>query len=374
MKVLFTCGGTAGHINPALALAGILQKRHNAEILFVGADGGMETTLVPREGYPLKTVTISRFYRSLTPEAIAHNLTTLRHLNRSKRQACAILDEIQPDHVEGTGGYASYPLVRQAAKRNIPTAVHESNAQPGLTTKTLAKVVSCVMVGFEESRSHYPHPERVEVTGTPVREEFFSMSRRQAREALGITDARPVVVTSWGSLGAEVMNRYMVDFVVRECREGTPFHHIYGVGRRYYAQVCSAIAEKGIRLEDYPDVDVREYIYDMPVVMTAADLALSRAGASTVSELSATAHPAILVPSPNVTANHQEKNARVLSDRNAAVLMPERECSGDRLYETVTDLLNHPDALQAMSDRLGEMAITDANERIYQVLMKLLNH
>ena len=372
MKVLFTCGGTAGHINPAVALAGMFQKRNHAQILFVGADGGMETRLVPREGYEIKTVTITSFYRSISAASLKHNLATLRNLSRSKAQAKRILDEFQPDLVVGTGGYASYPVVREAARRGIPTAVHESNAQPGLTTKMLSKYVDKVMVGFEESRKHYPHPERVEITGTPVRGEFFELTRAEARQKLGFQDDKPLVLTSWGSLGAQVMNNHMVDFVVRECKEGTPFHHIYGVGTRYYERVVKAIADQGIDLKDYPDVDVREYIYDMPVVMSAADLMLSRAGASTISELTATTHPAILVPSPNVTANHQEKNARVLSDRGAAVLMLEGDCTGDKLYEQVRNMLSQPEQLEQMRSELREMAIDDANERIYNVLCNLV--
>lgn len=374
MKVLFTCGGTAGHINPAVALAGMFRQRQNAEVLFVGADGGMETTLVPREGYPVKTVTITSFYRSLSGAAIKHNLTTLKNLSRSKGQARAILDEFRPDLVVGTGGYASYPVVREAARRGIPTAVHESNAEPGLTTKMLAKYVDKVMVGFEESRQHYPHPERVVVTGTPVRGEFFNCAREEARAKLGFAagDTKPVVVTSWGSLGAQVMNDYMVDFVVRECREGTPFHHIYGVGKRYYQRVLDAVRAKGIDLDRYPDVDIREYIYDMPAVMDAADVMLSRAGASTISEITATARPSILVPSPNVTANHQEKNARVLSDKGAAVLMLEKDAGGDRLYDTVQRLLAAPAELEKMQKALREMAIGDANERIYETLCALV--
>ncbi len=374
MKVLFTCGGTAGHINPAVALAGMFRQRQNAEVLFVGADGGMETTLVPREGYPVKTVTITSFYRSFSGAAIKHNLTTLKNLSRSRGQARAILDEFQPDLVVGTGGYASYPVVREAARRGIPTAVHESNAEPGLTTKMLAKYVDKVMVGFEESRQHYPHPERVVVTGTPVRGEFFNCTREEARAKLGFAadDAKPVVVTSWGSLGAQVMNDYMVDFVARECREGTPFHHIYGVGKRYYQRVLDAVKAKGIDLAQYPDVDIREYIYDMPAVMDAADVMLSRAGASTISEITATARPSILVPSPNVTANHQEKNARVLSDKGAALLMLEKDASGDKLYNTVRSLLADPAELDKMQKALREMAIGDANERIYETLCALV--
>lgn len=372
MKVLFTCGGTAGHINPGLALARMFRERDKAEVLFVGADGGMEQELVPLEGFPIRTVSITSFYRSLNWTGIRHNLITVKNLWKSRRQAAEILDEFRPDLVVGTGGYASYPVVRAAARRGIPTAVHESNAEPGLTTKTLAKVTDKVMVGFEESRKHYPHPERVEVTGTPVRGDFFQMTKAEARKALGYQDDRPVVLTTWGSLGALVMNGYMVDFVERECREGQPFHHIYGVGQRYYPRVMEELSKRGIDLKDYPRVDVREYIYDMPECMMAADVVLSRAGASTISEISAIAKPSILVPSPNVTANHQEKNARVLSDQGAAVLLLEPECSGDKLYEQVASMLAHPEELRQMSGALAKFSVTDANERIYQVLKGLM--
>ena len=212
----------------------------------------------------------------------------------------------------------------------------------------------------------------MEITGTPVRGEFFEHPRAEARAELGFTDDKPVVVTSWGSLGAQVMNDHMVDFVARECREGTPFHHIDGVGARYYQRVLDALKDKGIDLADYPMVDVREYIYNMPVVMDAADVMLSRAGASTISEITAIARPSILVPSPNVTANHQEKNARVLSGRGAAVLMLESESSGDKLYDTVQSMLADPAGLEKMRAELREMAIGDANERIYSVLCSIM--
>jgi UDP-N-acetylglucosamine--N-acetylmuramyl-(pentapeptide) pyrophosphoryl-undecaprenol N-acetylglucosamine transferase len=373
MKILFTCGGTAGHINPAVALARLFQQRHpGTEVLFVGADGGMEETLVPREGYDIKTVTISSFYRSLSGASLKHNLKTLRNLGVSKRQAKAILDEFQPDLVVGTGGYASYPVVREAARRGIPTAVHESNAVPGLTTKTLSKVVDKVMVGFEESRQHYQHPEKVAVTGTPVRGDFFALSRQEARAKLGITDDKPVVLTSWGSLGAQVMNEQMVDFVEAECKDGEPFHHIYGVGKRYYQRVQEGIAQRGIDLSQHPCLDVREYIYDMAVVMAAADVTISRAGASTISEITALAKPSILVPSPNVTNHHQEKNARMLESHGGAVVLLEENSSGQLLYDTTRQLLADQNKLEAMANGLREMQTGDANELIYETLLSLI--
>lgn len=373
MKILFTCGGTAGHINPAIALARLFQQRNpGAQVLFVGADGGMEEGLVPREGYEIRTVTISSFYRSLSLASIKHNLRTIRNLGLSKKQAKRILDDFKPDLVVGTGGYASYPVVREAARRGIPTAVHESNAVPGLTTKMLSKYVDQVMVGFEESRQHYQDPEKMVVTGTPVRGDFLELTREEARSKLGITDEKPVVLTSWGSLGAQMMNQQMVDFVELECKGGQPFHHIYGVGKRYFQRVTQGIADKGIDLKDYPHVDVREYIYDMAVVMAAADLTISRAGSSTISEITTLAKPSILVPSPNVTNNHQEKNARVLEEHGGAVVLLESQCSGRLLYDTTCQLLADQERLQAMAEGLREMQTGDAGEQIYQTLFALL--
>ena len=369
MNVLFTCGGTAGHINPAVALARMfLEREEGCQVLFVGADGGMETRLVPKEGFELRTVTITNFRRSLTPAAIGHNLGTVVNMVRSDRQAKAILDEFKPDLVVGTGGYASFPVVKAAAKRGIPTAVHESNAVPGLTTKALSKVCDVVMVGFAESREQYEDPSKVVVTGTPVRGDFFRRTRLEARRELGIEDDRPLLLSYWGSLGAERMNGYMTEFIALESREGAPFRHIHGAGRDFSSMTRDLAAGGG----SAQGVEVREYIYDMPLVMAAADLVLCRSGASTVSELAAIAKPSVLVPSPNVTADHQTKNARILANAGGAVLLPEKECSGERLYRTAADLLHRPEKRSEMARRLSELAIPDANEKIFETLKGLL--
>lgn len=372
MKVLFTCGGTAGHINPAIALARLFQFRHqDCQILFAGADNGMERTLVPHEGYELRTVHVNTLHRAWKWKDIRHNVMTMLTLPLARRQAGDILKDFQPDLVVGTGGYASYPVVKEAARRGIPTAIHESNAVPGLTTKMLAKTVDLVMVGFEDSRSHYPRPERVVVTGTPVRRDFFEYTRKEAREKLGMTDGRPLVLSYWGSLGAEVMNRYMADFIRMEKREGAPFRHIHGAGRNY-EWLTGSLRQQGLDAAAGDGVEVREYIYDMPLVMAAADLVICRAGASTISELTAIARPCILVPSPNVTNNHQEKNARVLEQHGAAVVLLEPDCSGDRLYREAKGLLTDPVRLSQMSRSLSELSVTDASEEIYGALTGLL--
>ena len=368
MKVLFTCGGTAGHINPAVALARMFQERNEGcEVLFVGARGGMEEKLVPKEGFPLKTVTISNFWRSFSPSSIRHNLNTVRSLSISKKEAEAILDDFQPDLVVGTGGYASYPVVQGAARRGIPTAVHEANAVPGLTTKRLAKVADTIMVGYEEARENYSDPDKVVVTGTPVRLEFFQTGRHQARDALGVKDDRPVLLSYWGSLGADVMNERMVDFIRREIDDGAPWVHIHGAGRNYESY-AGALAD--VTLPE--NIQIREYIYDMPQVMLAADLVLCRGGASTLSELTAIGKPAVIVPSPNVTNHHQEKNANVLANQGGAVVLLEPVCSGQVLYQTVQGLLTDKSRLDMMSLAMGSLGIPDAAEKIYRALVELL--
>ena len=202
MKVLFTCGGTAGHVNPALALAGLIKERKpESEILFVGARRGLEKQLVEAAGWPFRTVEISSFHRSLAPRELKHNLITVKNLLRSPAQARAILEAFPADLVVGTGGYASYPMVRAAAKRGIPAAIHESNAIPGLTTRLLEGHADLIMVGFEECRKNYKHPEKVLVTGTPVRGDFFRLTKAEAKKRLGVDGGKPLIVSFWGSQG-----------------------------------------------------------------------------------------------------------------------------------------------------------------------------
>ena len=371
MNVIFTCGGTAGHVNPALALAGYMQQKDpGTRVLFVGTPRGMERKLVERAGYPFQWVEISGFTRSFSGEAIRHNVRAARQVLTAPAQARKIIRAFQPDLVVGTGGYASYPVVRCAAKMGIPTAVHESNIVPGLTTKMLEKHARRIMVGFEDCRQHYRHPEKIVVTGTPVRQEFFALTRSQARAKLLLTDHRPLLVSFWGSLGASTMNEKMLDFFAAAAAAGQPFHHIHAVGASGWPHISRALEEKG--LMGTPGLDVREYIHDMDTVMAAADLVLCRAGASTVSELTALGVPAILVPSPYVTNNHQEKNARLLERRGGAVVVTEPESDGKELYRLASELLADTNRLQQMSVVMAALGVRDATERLYDTVMGLL--
>ena len=370
-RVLFTCGGTAGHVNPAIALAQLIaEKNPQTQFLFVGADRGLEKDLIPQAGYDFKTVHISSFHRSVKPAEIRHNLISLYNLTRSPAEARAILRAFRPDVVVGTGGYASFPMVKAAAKAGIPTAVHESNMVPGLTTELLEPYADRIMVVFEACRAHYRHPDKVVVTGTPVRGDFFKMTRQETKAALGVDDGRPLIVSFWGSLGAAGMNRAMADFLALEAAK-EPFHHIHGAGKSGYGQVLTLLKEKGVDLAAHPALQVREYIYDMATVMRAADLVLCRAGASTISELTALGVAAVIVPSPYVTNNHQEKNARVLEAAGGASVVLEKDASGQALFQAACTILHDADARSRMETAMAGLGLPDATERIYQTILQI---
>ena len=370
-RVIFTCGGTAGHVNPAIALAQLMHERDpETKFLFVGAERGLEKDLIPKAGYDFRTVHISSFHRSLKPREIRHNVISVMNLMRAPREARAILRAFSPDVVIGTGGYASFPMVKAAAKAGIPTAVHESNMVPGLTTEMLEPFADRIMVGFEACREHYRHPEKVIVTGTPVRQDFFRLTKAEAKKALGVDDGRPLLVSFWGSLGASGMNRLMADFLALEAAK-EPFHHIHGAGKSGCPVLLDLLREKGVDLKDHPALQVREYIYDMAPVMRAADLVLCRAGASTISELTALGVPALIVPSPYVTNNHQEKNARVLEAAGGAEVLLEQGCSGQALFQAACGILHDAGRRAEMENAMSALGIRDATERIYQTVLEI---
>jgi len=372
IKVIFTCGGTAGHVNPALALAGLVRERSpDSDILFVGAHRGIEKQLIETAGWPFRAIEVSSFHRSFAPKEFKHNLISLRNFFRSPREAKALLSEFPADLVIGTGGYASYPVIRAAATMNIPTAIHESNAIPGLTTRLLEKHADLIMVGFEKCRENYKNPDKVLVTGTPVRGDFFRLTKKDAKHLLAMDDGKPLIVSFWGSLGAADMNRQMAQFFALEAKFNSPFHHVHGAGTIGCKHMAEFLQGAGVNLENYPDLEVREYIQNMDVMMRAADLVICRAGASTISELTALGVPAVIVPSPNVTHNHQESNARVLADAGGAVMILEKDCSGSVLFDTARNILQDQEQRKRMAMAMSSMGTIDSAEKIFAAVMAL---
>jgi len=242
---------------------------------------------------------------------------------------------------------------------------------PGLTTQMLESYAGRVMVGFEACRQHYKQPDKVVVTGTPVRGDFFDLTKAEAKAKLGVDDGRPLIVSFWGSLGASGMNRQMAEFIALEA-EKEPFHHIHAAGKNGYPVVLELLRQKGVELERHPSLEVREYIYDMACVCRAADLVICRAGASTISELTALGVPALIVPSPYVTNNHQEKNARVLEEAGGAAVLLEADSSGQVLFRTACGILRDEAKRSEMEKAMASLGIRDASERIYQTILELL--
>lgn len=368
MKFILTCGGTAGHVNPAIAVAGRLKElMPDSEFLFIGAEGKMEMNLVPREGYEIKAMKITSISRGKSLKAVMHNVGTVINVITSTAAAKKIIREFRPDAVIGTGGYVCYPVLKAAASLGVPTLVHESNAVPGLTTKMLENTVDKIMVGFEESVKQYKHPERVIVTGTPVRGAFDSYTKEQAKRELGLDENTPLVVSVWGSLGAGHMNRIMTELIpMLKGDEG--FRLIHATGKMYNADVMEKLNERAPDFEER-GVTVREYIYDMPRVMAAADLIMCRAGASTLAELTYMGKPVIIVPSPNVTNHHQEKNARLLEAAGGAKLFLEGEFDAAALLETIKEILGSREQLNVMSEAMRSLSVPEATEQICGIIL-----
>lgn len=370
MKFMFTCGGTAGHINPALAVAGRLRElMPDCDVLFVGADGNMETDLVPRSGYDIVTIKVTNISRSKSIKGIIHNIKSVINVIIGTIKAKRIIKDFKPDIVVGTGGYVCYPVLKAAAKLGIPTVVHESNAFPGLTTRMLESVVDKILLGFEESKKHYKNPDKTMVTGTPVRGEFNKYTKQSAKAELGIPSDMPLVVSVWGSLGAAHMNEAMCEFI-RLADSDAGFRLIHSAGTAGYEKMAETLRDISPNYAQN-GMDVREYIYDMPRVMAAADLVLCRAGASTVTELTYMRKPTIFVPSPYVTDNHQFKNASVIKNAGGAEIFEEGKFKPEELLREVKRILHSPNELENMAKAMETLAVDDATEEITQLILSL---
>ena len=369
MNIIFTCGGTGGHINPAIAVANAWKQRDpNANILFIGATGRMEEKLVPAAGFELKTFPAAGMKRKLNLSGIKHNLKAVGNVFSAINGCKKIYKEFKPDIIVGTGGYASFPALLAGKQMKIPTCVHEANAMPGLTTRMAASWASRILICFAESAKHYKKPEKCIAVGMPVRKEFLQAHKAAARQKLGL-DERPVILSTFGSQGARQMNLVTAELLKLEQAMGHPWQHIHGVGSYGWEWFPDKLKELGV---DEKPFDIREYIYDMDVVMAAADVVISRAGASACNEIAATGTPCILIPSPNVTDNHQEKNARTIAARGGAVVMLEKDCTAEALQTAIEEILADKAQYAKMCDAMLACAVPDSAERICDIMQQLM--
>ena len=357
MKIILCGGGTSAHVNPALNIAKRISERTQAEIAFIGTKHGIESTLVPKAGYPISFVEVSGFSRRLTPK----NIKAAWHAVTSVHEAKRIIREFSPDLVIGTGGYVSWPTVKAASKLRIPTLIHEQNAYPGVTTKMLSKIADRVCISFEGSRRFFDESvaPKLVLTGNPVIVD--NLTREEARARLGLSADEPYILSFGGSMGAEKVNELVFGLIERLSLPQN-IRHTHAVGRGGWEKFSAMAAEKGF--ENHKNLSVREYIYDMPVHQAAADVIICRAGAMTLAELAVRAAAAVLIPSPNVTADHQYKNARLLADSGAAVVYRESELSPELLTTTVSELLSNPNKRRRMQESIKRFALPDAVDAI----------
>lgn len=367
MRFVITGGGTGGHIYPALAIAqGLLRKYPAAQLLYLGRAGGLEEELVPRAGipfYPLALVGLKR-------RPSLQNLLALYRAAKGVWVARKVLREFRPRAVIGTGGYVCGPVILAAALLGLPTLIHEQNALPGLTNRLLAPFVTRVALTFEEARRYLPRRARVAVTGLPVRAEILSWRREEARRAMGLPPDALLVLSFGGSQGARSINEAMLE-VLKEFqgREGVFFLHVTGPGQ--YENFLQQAAAGGLRTAQNGNIILVPYLHEMPRALAAADLAICRAGAATLAELTATGLPAVLVPYPYATGNHQEHNARVLERAGAALVVPDRQLTGRLLVGILRDLLGQPERLAAMSRASRRMGRPQALESILSLVEEI---
>lgn len=370
MRVLIAAGGTAGHINPALAIASYLKKQHPSIVIaFAGRRTGMEHKLVTGQGYPFYEIEVTGIQRSLSHKAIVRNVKMLYNLALSTPRAKEIINEFKPDLVIGAGGYVSGPVVRLAAKMGIKTAIHEQNAFPGITNKLLAKDVDVVLAAVPDAVERLNAVVKTTVVGNPVREEVFVADRIAARRAIGAKDGQVVIVSFGGSLGAQKINENIAR-LAKWHLANREFLHIHATGS--IEKLDFAVLAKQMHIDNNPNFVIKEYINDMPAMLAAADLVISRAGALTLAEIAASGKASLLIPSPNVAENHQYYNALSLVKLDAARVLQEKDITQESFINTVDELTKSPELLCQMGQRAKSLAARDSLEKIYIRLKPLL--
>ena len=370
MRVLLTGGGTSGHVNPALAIADIIKSHEpDSTFLYVGTENGIEKKLAEKEGYDFRSVKIQGIKRSLSLK----NVKTAYLIMTAPLKAKKIIEDFEPDVVVGTGGYVCWAPLKAAADMGIPTVIHESNSVAGLAVRKLEDKVDIILTNFKSTKDSLTDKNKAICVGNPIRKSFNGLSREQARAALGIPDSQSFVILSFGgSLGAPRINEAAIDVMREFSVKHEDVVHFHSGGRNYYKNAMQMFA--GYSLEKNSRLDIKEYIYDMSLYMCAADVVICRAGAMTLTELAMLGKPAILIPSPNVTDNHQYKNAKALADKGAAVLIEEKELSAERIAAEIEKLYCNRELREKMSSAVAEFANPQVNEQIYGEISRLVTN
>ena len=363
MRLLLCGGGTAGHIIPALAVAEEMKRLDpHAEILFIGREGGLENEHIIKSGFPQRTLRVYGLKRSISLD----NITRVREAIKARAEAVKIIRDFRPDVILGTGGYVCWPVISAGRRLKIPTAIHESNVYPGLTTRLLSRKCDKVFLGCEETKNYLKRGVNTVTVGNPIRADFGKLSRKKERERIGVKDNELLIVSFGGSIGAEVMNRVIIDTMMEYSSKERGVKHLHATGRRYYEGIKEKLSKASLG-----GCKIIPYIENMPSALIAADIVICRCGSMTLAEIAEAGVASILIPSPNVTNNHQLKNAEHLERQSAATLIEEKNLSKERLIEELKRLKIDKNGRKTQAKNIKATSTPKAGEMIVNELFLL---
>lgn len=369
MRVIIAAAGTAGHINPGIAIANkIKQEEKDSEIIFIGTTRGLENDLVPRAGFGLKTIEAYGLSKKLSIENLKKLYLTLKGFGEAKK----IIKEFKPDVVIGMGGYICGAVIASAHSLNIPTLLHESNSFPGKAIKMLAKKTDTILVSFEDSIPRIKNAKNVVYTGTPVkikRQEYDTNTKNGILQKLGLNETKPVVLVSGGSQGAKKINEAIIQIIKNKLNKN--YQVIWATGQKQFDIVKEELENNQENINNIDGMKIMPYIYNMEEVANTSDIMVGRAGAMTVTEIANLGKPSILVPLPNVSHNHQWYNAKVLENVGASKIILNDELTGENLNKVIEDILKEPSQKKKMGENALKIATNNADEKIYQEIKKL---
>lgn len=370
MKVIIAAAGTAGHINPGLAIANkIKQEEKDSEIMFIGTTRGLENDLVPRAGYELKTIDAYGLSKKVSIENIKKMYKTLKGFGEAKK----IIKEFKPDIVIGTGGYICGATISAAHSLKIPTLLHESNAFPGKAVKMLANKTNTILVSFKDAQDRIKGKTDVVFTGTPVKMKKLDYSKEQKEQILrkeGLSLDKPVVLAFGGSQGAKKINDAIVEIIKNKQNE--EYQMIWAIGPKQYEGIKEELKKSNFDIENLKGIKALPYIYNMEEVMNSVDIIVARSGAMTITEISNLGKPSILVPLPNVSHNHQLYNAKVLENVEAAKIILNDELDGTKLSGAIKDIVVTPNKIEQMGENALKVSTSNVEDKIYSEIKKLV--
>ena len=370
MRVIIAAAGTGGHINPGIAIANkIMEKEPESEVIFIGTNRGLENDLVPRAGYKLKQIEAYGFDRKISIDNAKRIYKTFKSIKECKK----IIDEFNPDIVIGTGGYICVPAVMAAKKKKVPVVLHESNAFPGVAIKMMSKNADVVLLGFEDAKKRLPKAKRTVVTGTPTKLRKINLTDKEKEEignSIGFAEKKPLVLVFGGSQGAQSINQSLIDIISQNKVDN--YQIMWAAGPNQYDVIKQKLSDLSIDIENISNVKIVPYIYNMQEIMNYSDLVICRSGAMTITEIALLNKPAIFIPFPFATENHQEYNAKVLANVNAAKIILDKDLNSEELNKMINEILSDKNLLKQMGQNAAKIAVDNVEERIYKEIKKIV--